>query len=415
MHTSLADAVEGRPWSLAGVVRDLELIHDDEGRPLSERRAPSVAKVGVPMVLKPCPYPDERRGVEMNVSALAQITRYLDPVQAEIAGFVAAHPDAEPSWRRVFAAVVDQLAGPAVHLLRARDTRGPVPALRGVGHKLAAGFYGVVRGLLLQAARGQAPTASVKATMDFVHAQKSLIGASEACAGPPNMIERATEVLVLGNHAAPEAIDEPRLRVAMVLAEQMAIGGSWELFDAQQARTMLLGELPRDQLNPRNFFIEQNLDRWLDELKTAPAADESIDYATLIPATESRLLTLLGGDAARHPIEDDAALDLAALYDHGEGAIRLLNDDGKMRLARRAVHCLRAYRELLAALVRKELELRECLGYAAEVGVKFETTVLPPSKTIKFFEAALGHRLECTPATEPALVLRNHRRSLVLP
>ena len=413
MHTSLSDAIAGNAWSVAGVVRDLELILDDEGRPLSERRAPSVVKVGVPMVLKACPYPDERKGVEMNVSALAQITRYLDPVLAEIAGFRQASAIEPPRWEHVLAVILDQLAGPATFLLQKRDTKGPVPALRSVGHKLAAGFYGVVRGLLELDACGQGRPVTVSGLMGFVTERKFLVGASEACAGPRNMIENATAVLIDGQYESTTKIDRLRIQVAQTLAQQVALGLAWELFDRQQATLLVLREIGRENLHPRNFYVEQILDKHVAAL--SDDGDMSIDYAVLVDEEELQLRAMLGSDIVRDSPLQDEVMRLCELCAHDEGGIRMSQSQFHVVLARRAMHCLRVYQVLLSALVRKERALRALLGYDPNVPVKFETTVLPHSKTFKIVEAILGHRVECEPMLDPTVTVRNHRRSLEFP
>ena len=75
MSKSLVEALSEGAWSVSAVVFDLNDIVDNEGRPVSERRADAAARAGVEMEMRQCPYAGIRHDKWMNVSALAQISR----------------------------------------------------------------------------------------------------------------------------------------------------------------------------------------------------------------------------------------------------------------------------------------------------------------------------------------------------
>ena len=56
MSKSLEDALSEGAWSVSAVMFDLNDTLDDEGRPISERRADAEARVGVEMDMRECPF-----------------------------------------------------------------------------------------------------------------------------------------------------------------------------------------------------------------------------------------------------------------------------------------------------------------------------------------------------------------------
>ena len=395
-------------------MRDLELVVDDEGRPLGERRAPSVVKEGVPIVLKACPYADERRGIAMNVSALGQITRHLDAVLAELAGF---HRRALPStlrWRDVLTAVVDQLAGPALHLLRARDPGAPLPALRAVGHKLAEGYYGVVRSLVELDAAGSGRPVTPASLLSLVRERQALVGASEACAGPPAMIERVTTVLVCGRESGVAEIPRWRADSAYALSGQLCTGIAWERYDLEALRSLLVDDVGREQMVAHNHFMAGVLDEHLSHVRQRPrACVDGFDYRGLVPAQEGGLRDSLCGEVAGG-VEDAITETLLSTYELEEGAVKVEGVACRQMLATTMARYLVCYRHLVATLARQEQRLRRQLGFSTDVPIEFGAMALPRCRALEVLEAILGHRLECEPSTTPEMRMRNHRRSVPL-
>jgi hypothetical protein len=317
----------------------------------------------------------------------------------------------------VLAAVVDQLAGPARHLLCARDPRGPVPARAAVGHKLAAGYYGVVRSLIrLEALREPRPV-TVPGLLAFVSEQRALLGASEACAGPPAMIERASGVLLHGDPRVTRGRVGRRERVAELLTTQILLGVAWELFDAIESRELLFGTIGRARMTPRNPFMAQVLDGHVRALREQGwSGPRPVDFETLVPEREGALRSLLAEPADQgRAAPRSAVAAVVELYAHGEGAVILDDLDHVELLADRLVRYLSALQELRSALWRVEHELRAELDYPLEVEVRFEPTVLPTPRALALFEAIVGHRLQSASGPDATTVLRNHRRSITLP
>lgn len=413
MRSDLDNALDAKPWSFAGVVFGLEQIRDDEGRPLSERRAPSVVKDGVLIELRSCPYSDERLGQPMNMSALTQVKRHLEAVLEEVAQFRAMSPEGNPTWAEVFVAVIDQLAAPARYLLETRARRGPVPAQCAVGHKLAAGYFDVLRKLLLREALGDRRPVSVKNLLTFVKEQRALIGASEVCAGPPNLIARVSEVLVNGMPTDAVALPLERVSIARLLSLQVQVGIAWELFDLESERRFLFDEIGRAHLRPRNAFIERKLDERIDELSRGAG---SIGVAlpelpeTLAPDALKRLETVL-----HEPRENGSYVRtrdvIGQLLSYSDGAVELTLPSADAVVAASFARYLVTFREFVRVQCTIEQELRTRLGFAVDASIKLHPTVLPKPKGLDWYEVVLGHSLRSEPVPSAPWTLGNHHRN----
>jgi len=416
MENPLVAALSDKPWAVSGLIYGIDDLVDDEGRPVSERRAPSAVKKGVPMELRQCPYADERHGQPMNVSALGQITRYLDAVLDDIRAFRSSLPGADgEEWTELLTTVIDQLAGPAVHLLRSRGASPPIAARRAVGHKLAAGYFGVARGVLVAEARGERPEVSVEGLHQFVRESRALIGASEVCAGPPHMIAQVSGVLLHGKSEERAAPD--RVSLAETLSAQVAASVAWELFDQAIERRLLLEDAPGAAIRPRTATIRAALAERTAHVAEArrPATEE--DAARAVPATlgvqaRAQMRAMLGEGGLAAPEHAGAARVVADLLDRDEGAVERLGGDVREQVARRLAGYLLAYRSTVSALFQLELRMRAILGYSPDVPMKLNGVVFPLPRCVLWVEALLGHRLRCEPSTASELVLANHRRAV---
>ena len=391
MSKSLVGALEGGAWSVSAVVFDLNDMLDDEGRPVSERRADVAARVGVEMEMRECPYPGIREKHLMNVSALTQITHYLKPVLAEMAAFRRQIAGADATWDDILAGVVDLLSGPAIYLLQQRSEQGPVPAKTAVGHKLAAGYFGVMRGLHERRALGATLPVTVDAFMDLVDEMGALLGASEACAGPPAMIRKATSSLVEGS--ADDRIEIDRLRIdrARCLALQVQLGIFWDLYDNVHLWSLLRGEF-RAHLTPSNAFLASKLESATNGIDAvAPKRPDS----AMLPAALDAQLRQKFAEAL-----NDAA-DAQTLEEDLHTATALLNEPGSAvryggpveTLAQRVASYLNTHRLFVDELSRLELELRGYLGYPLETPIRLGTAVFPMPQALHWYELILGRKL----------------------
>lgn len=417
MATEIDAALNGGPWALSGLLY-MELPLDDEGRPLAERRAPSAVKQSVEIELRTCPYPDERRGAPMNVSALAQITRHLDAAISDIAAFRQLANDENPTWFDMLTTVVDQLAGPAVFMLRARDPHCRIPAIRAVGHKLAAGYSGVVRRLVRGRALGEQLVVSAQTFLEIAHRSGALLGASEACAGPSRLIERVTEVFLRPLEDVPPLDDEARLLIARGLAKQIALGVAWELFDSAIERELLLDRGLVARMTPRNPFMERRLATRVEELTNAEelAGVENAEQALPTNIDPDDLETLRGrmqSAGQPHALEEDAASHaFEELIARGEGGMLCEDRSDRAQLACRLGAYLPVYSGFLSLLWRLETALRTQLELSTDSPMKLNKMILPSPRALGWWEAVLGHRVESTAAFHPQVVVRNHRRSV---
>jgi hypothetical protein len=390
MSKSLMAALSNGAWSVSAVVFDLNDMLDDEGRPISERRADAAVRAGVEMDMRPCPYAGIRHGKLMNLSALAQITHYYNPVMAEIAAFRRQSGGAL-SWDDILACVVDQLSGPAIYLLQHRSDHGPVPARMAVGHKLAAGYFGVMRSLHERLALGASLPVTVDAFLHLVDETGALVGASEACAGSPPMIRKATTALVEGNFDHPAELDPLRIEMARCLALQVQTGIFWDLYDEVHLWSLVRGEF-RDHLHPCNSFLLHEFDsahHSLDTLAPPRPLGDRLPQA-LDPQLRARLAEALNDAADPQALEEDVRTATAELKEPGNP---IGYDGDAAPLALRVANYLNAHRLFEAELSRLELELRKLLGFPPETAIHLGAAVFPMPRALHWYELILGRKL----------------------
>ena len=390
MSKSLVDALRGEAWSVSAVVFDLNDMLDNEGRPISERRADAVVRSGVEMEMRECPYSGIRNGHLMNVSALAQISRYFNHAAAEMAAYRRA-AGKNATWFDMLTSIVDLLSQPAIYLLQQHNETGPVPADAAVCHKLAAGFFGVLRGIHERIALGVAVPLTVDGLLEVVDEMGALLGASEACAGSPLMIRRACRALMEGTPEGRVVIESARLERSRCLALQVQLGIFWHLYDQTHQWALLRGEFS-GQLTPGNKFLKYKLD---DAFNKQPAQAPQRPLGGMLPAVLDADLRVNLGAA----LSDNA--DPQALEQDMQDATLLLNTPGSIIrfdgdaavLARRVACYLRVHRLITAELSRLEQELRANLDYPADTPVRLGPAVFPIPQALFWYEHTLGRHI----------------------
>lgn len=402
----LEDALSGRAWAFSGLLHGIPDALDTEGRPLGERRATSATKDGVEIELRACPYNDGRRGQPMNLSAFKQVMEHFDAVVEDITRFQRALSRVHEGRWRFLVAVADQLARPAAFLVQTADPSARVPAQMAVGHKLAAGFFGAVNVQRPDLPAGS-PAEQARHLMDEVHERELLFGASEVCAGPLNLIERAAVALVdPGDGEAPEP--SPRVRRALLLAAQLRVGRSLAAADHALER-WLLDAAASGELRPRNDYMTRAIEARRSELADRPA---SIEVGPLVPAgfradlldplraTDERVaaerLGPMIGEALGYP--EDAAL-------HPSDALR-------EAVVARIVGHLDRRRAAIGAQWRLEMALRETFERSLGDALRLNALLAPRVGAGRWIDAILGHRVEMSVSDDPSITLRNHKRSL---
>lgn len=391
MSKSLVDALGNGAWSVSAVVCDLNDMLDDEGRPIAERRADAAVRAGVEMEMKACPYGGIRQGKLMNVSALVQISQYFNPVMAEIAVFRRQAAGAQASWDDLLACVVDQLCRPAIYLLQQHSLHGPVPARLAVGHKLAAGFFGVMRGAHERLALGDALPVTVDAFLALVDEMGALVGASEACAGSPSMIRKATTALVEGDFESTAELDPARIEIARRLALQVQTGIFWDLYDRVHLWSLLRGEFSA-HLHPRNIFLARKLEseqNALEDIAPRRPQGEALPAALDAPL-RARLAHALCDEAHAQALEEDRVTATGLLR---AASNPIAYDGAAAPLALRVASYLHTRRLFLAELSRLELDLRRDLGYAPDAPIRLGTAAFPRSQALHWYELVLGRHL----------------------
>lgn len=348
---------------------------DAEGRPLGERRAPSAAKIGVDITLKACPYRDSRRGLPMNVSALAQLTSHLDAVLTDLAAFRRAQePQRAGCWAGVLQAVVDLLFAPGRWLIESgqHSASAPLRAADAVAHKLAAGYFGVLHGILRDEIGGHAHCFSADVLLQHVVTTRALHGASEVCGGPPAMIDRVTRTLFAVSplqEALPVLVQ--REHSSALITAQLVCGLEYQVLDAALERTLfeVLGASPA----AKNAFIRQ---QWASR------------HAELQDVTPPVLhVTSVGdGDAS------DAVLRLDEYFRDGFGALQA-PPERVPALMSIADAWLKGYQRTVLTQMRLERQLRSSLNLPASRLRSRNGLILPHAKTARWLEALSGTSL----------------------
>lgn len=410
MDNELHAALHGGAWAMSGLLYGVGHVLDDEGRPLGERRAPSDAKKDVPIVLRPCPYGDARHGMPMNVSALVQVMAHVDDVAIDIASFRARVCAMPPSWETMLIAVIDQLAGPALYLLDERREHGPIPTRLAVGHKLAAGFFQVVRQLLRDELRGIPRTVTCAAFVHNVLDQRALIGASEVCAGPLPAIERMTEAF-FGSSTEGGLVEVPQRRVdlARALCRQIVLGLMWEIIDRAAERRVFFSHM--DGIVPRNRFIEEAFAaRAQESARDAAQSSAGVSLHLLAPELREELEPLVAwlSDVPLSPSEEPAVQTLRRLIANGQGGL-VVRDDRIDEVARGCLAYLRAHRGFWNAAIDLEGEVRRLLSVDdAPQTIKLNGFLFPHPHALRWVEASLGHTLVATAGPSPLTVKSVH-------
>jgi len=391
MSRSLQDALGEGAWSVSAVIFDLNAMHDDEGRPISERRADAMARIGVEMEMKKCPFSGIRHDKWMNVSALTQIANYYNDALAELSAFRYHATGKNANWDDILAGVIDQLAGPAIYLLQNRNSEGPVPAKVAVGHKLAAGMFGVSCELQERLALGADFPVSTDSFMELIDKTGALVGASEACAGSLSMIRKACVALIEKNSGNATAFDPTRIELAQLLALQVQLGTFWDLYDRVHLWDLLKGDF-RKHLSPFNLFLERKLDHAASELgKNEPSKpNPKAIPRSLDDKIKDELATALSDSTDANTLAQD--LDsIKKMLKETDNTISFKGDEN--RFATTAAGYLHTHRLIESELSKIELKLRKLLKFPKQQPIRLGSAVFPAAKALHWYELILGRKM----------------------
>jgi len=390
MSKSLVNALGDGAWSVSAVVFDLNDMLDDEGRPISERRADAVVRAGVEMEMKECPYSGIRHGKLMNVSALVQISHYFNDATAEMSAFRREAGD-DANWDDMLACIVDLLSQPAIYLLQQHSPSGPVPAQMAVSHKLAAGFFGVLRGLHERLALGHDLPVTVNCLLAVVDEMGALVGASEACAGSPQMIRKACTALVEGTPESSLRIDPVRLDIARCLTLQVQLGIFWHLYDRFHLWTLVRGEFG-GHLQAGNKYLADRLAGTRSELPDS--APPRPDCSRLPAALEPQFRRSLAEALCENADQQALAADIRAASELLSQPNKAMLYDGEIPpLAMRIAWYLNTHRQIMGELSRLELVLREHLKSPADQPLRLGAAAFPIPQALSWYQLLLGRRL----------------------
>lgn len=392
MSKSLDAALNNDAWSVSAIIADLNDMLDDEGRPISERRADAAVRVDVEMEMRKCPFEGIREDKWMNVSALAQISQYYNDALAEMAGFRSQTKKPEASWNDILACIVELLAGPAIYLLQNHSKNGPVPAKLAVGHKLAAGMFGVLLTVHERLALGDKLDITVDSFMDLVDELDALVGATyEACAGSPAMIRKASVALMDGEADSKVEISPFRLKIAHALALQVQLGIYWQLYDRIHLWSLLHGEF-RSNLKPFNIFLENKLKQAESDTKSEkPPQPEGNTLPEEIAAEQRKTIAdALNNNAAAKLLEEDKQTAEALIKEPGS-PIQYNGDVETFAVS--VTNYLNTYRLFKSELSKIELELRELLTFPSDTEIKLGGVAFPFPQAMPWYELILGRKL----------------------
>lgn len=375
----LAKIRAGEPWAVSDLLYGFDEVHDTDGRPLGERRAPSAAKAGVEMELRPCPYHDSREGLPMHVSALRQVMGHFEAASADVVAFHGELSNQIGGLDRLICGVLDLLVAPGLWLL-AND--GPLPSRLAVGYKLAAGFFSAVRDY--PNSNGLSDAELLESLLTYVSERRLLHGASEVCAGPPNLIRDSAAALI-GAAALGGKGSTPRGERARLLAVQVRLASAFRAFDAAFER-WLLCDLPAGALMPVNSFMQREVQARRHQIEAArkPLAPVQLLPETLCGADLQRIMTLFADTSPRQTGELEANESRSALK--VDPAVRA-------NLWARFSQFRAVYLELAKLQDGFERQLRAGLGKVGEGRVGFSELALPVGRSRRWVDAALGRPL----------------------
>lgn len=203
---------------------------DEDGRPLGELSSPHYDRVHTVVVA--CPYPDARRGLPMNDSALRQIAPVWPAIVATIRALVGASPTVHQAWRVA-------LVGISAPLL----VEEPVPRLLSAFYKTSLGLSQITTRLLLaEEGVADAPFATLgdgDAFFAALDAHRWLHGQVQVCAGTRAMFVQLGDALcgrpgpsALGPELAFDCVALADLAAEVVAGQVRALGA---IQDARRA------------------------------------------------------------------------------------------------------------------------------------------------------------------------------------
>ena len=400
------------PWSLAGMINNFETICDTEGRPVFEGRAPVGVKEKVPMVMRKCPYPDERQGRMMNVSALNQITEHLDAALENIASYRLTLPSTVTSWDFFYRAILDQLGQAALYILRNKPV---LPVQLSVTYKVATGYQVPLRELLNLELSRQAPVPTVANLLDYVKQRKALVGKREVCAAPMSMVTKVTEVLYDGLPDQKTKARPERVAVAQALMLQTWLGIVWRRFDLAAERQLLLEDLGPATLFPRTPYLKRLLADRLGEIEQSEVVDY-FELPHLLPPDlrQSLRRTMAFLEGGQELCGETVSL-IQSLMEHDDAVVVMSDLTRRPVFAQRFVAYLKAYRSFVAHFEAIEIDLRQRLGFPTEPPVLLDPSFFPSPRALKWFELVSGHLIRPNPEVSGGLMFQNQHRSIPIP
>ena len=415
MLSQIRDTTRNTPWSLAELLYALDDVHDEEGRPLGERRASSEAKKGVEMVLRECPYRDARQGSPMNVSALKQVLRPFDEVMNELRAFQRSLPGPMKSQHRLLCAVVDLLAAPAMFLLGTWPENHPLPIHLSVGYKLAAGFFSLARDF---PPTNDSAHKLETAILDFIKERRLLFGASEVCAGPPNMIQQTTQALLERPSDGEHRVSSNRIQRAIALAAQLRLGTMWRTLDRTMEHRLLV-LTHEDALHLRTSFLSREVGHRRTELaqENTPSFHEALGFIPLGLAP-NLCVSMKAHIEDRNRISDLPWTKALLEANRTQEAAIVVDASESESIFGDIAWFLRCRFVLYRTLHALERDIRKTLEFSTSTGFDPSRLIFPPGKALRWIEAILGAQVSIhhdpSPGAPSMIRLKNHRREIRL-
>ena len=266
-------------------------LHDTDGRPLGERKAPRAVWDQVETDLVACDYGDARTATTfpMNRSALLQIRTHwrtvLERVRVIRATVLArtgrTNLTALDLWR------IAHAAASVVSFCRLeRGTREPIPAADAALFKASVGIKYALRHAEIARYGGRDPLGMFPSTASlwiYIDRERLLIGDGQVCAGPEIMIRELLDVFVggCGSHAPHlSSLDVGKL---LAYADLLAV---WE--------TAQLLARARERELPGERRLSELCRRMLNDVCEAAGVAPTLEGADVRLAVETGLQQLFG-------------------------------------------------------------------------------------------------------------------------
>ncbi|MBR1240325.1 hypothetical protein JQ620_09325 [Bradyrhizobium sp. AUGA SZCCT0274] len=201
------------PFLDTAVPNFVDRLIDEDGRPLAEANAPRALLAGVDIDYQPCPHSGSRRGAQMNVSALKQVTSCWPDCLEDLVQLRSLFMQSFPMEMNYL--LLSRLGNfltsvPGFLVRRGVFSWNSVPRSLSALFKASQGLYLTANAVIVSGSR---ETASLPVRTDeFLQQTEDRLtfwNDGKVCAGPPAMIRRFVDIAIEGRQEAVRKAQRP--------------------------------------------------------------------------------------------------------------------------------------------------------------------------------------------------------------